>query len=103
MDMSTIWPVIKPILAGQIRTHLAVVAGGLVTAGAIQKGDADSFAQMGSGIAIWAIIAVWSWWQKVGQAKLLAFIAKMKPVAAPNATTGEAVKAAETAQAAVTK
>lgn len=97
MDMSTIWPILKPILAGQIRTWLAGFGAILVHSGAIEQSDVASFTKMGTGIAIWALVAGWSWWQKDGQAKFIAVIAKMKPVAAPAATVGEAVKAATAA------
>jgi hypothetical protein len=101
MNMETLWPIIKPILAGQIRTYLAGFGAILVHSGAIEQGDMASFTKMGTGIAIWVMVAGWSWWQKVGQAKFVAIIAKMKPVAVPSATTGEAVKAATDAVAKV--
>lgn len=33
------------------------------------------------------------WWEQRGQAKVIAILAKMKPVAAPSASTSEAAKA----------
>lgn len=99
MDWNTIWTMAQPIVAGQIRTALAGVAGSLVVAGAIQPGDESSFVKIGTGIAVYAIPAAWSWWQKVGEVKLLAVIAKSKPVASPSATVGEAVDAAKAAAA----
>lgn len=101
MDMSTLWPIIRPILAGQIRTYLAGFGAILVHSGAIEQGDVASFTKMGTGIAIWAVVAGWSWWKEVGQSKFIAILAKMKPVAAPNATKAEAVKAATDAVKAV--
>lgn len=97
MDMSTIWEFAKPIVAGQIRTALAGVAGSLVLAGAISPGDQASFVKIGTGVAVYAIPAAWSWWKAVGSVKLLAFIAKSKPVVPPAATVGEAVQAAKEA------
>lgn len=97
MDVEAMWVLAKPIVAGQAR-HLMSVAGGvLIGAGALSKGDEASFIQIGTGIVMWAIPAGWSWWQKEGQTKLLAFMAKSKPVALSTATTSQAVKAAQAA------
>lgn len=101
MDMSTFWTLAKPIVAGQIRTALAGVAGSLATAGAIQGSDKTAFVSIGTGVALYLIPAAWSWIQKVGAAKVLAFMSKINPVAPKSATTGEAVKAATEAAAAV--
>jgi hypothetical protein len=97
MDWNTIWTMAQPIVAGQIRTVLAGAAGSLVVAGAIQPGEEASFIKIGTGIVVYAIPAVWSWWKAVGQVKLVAFLAKSKPVAAPGATVGQAVQAAKEA------
>jgi hypothetical protein len=98
MDFNTLWEVAKPIVAGQIRTTvLAPLGGALVADGAISTGDEASFIKMGTGIALWAIPAAWAWWTDHGKAMLMARLAKMKPIAAPNATTGEALKAANSA------
>ena len=94
MDWNTIWVLAQPIVAGQIRTALAGVAGSLVLSGAIESSDQASFVKIGTGIALYAIPAAWSWWMHVGQVKLLALMAKANPVATKAATTGEAVKAA---------
>lgn len=85
--------VLKPILAGMVRHGLTALGGMLVTDGVIQSSDVAGF--VGAGMMVAGI--AWSWYQKVGQAKLLALMAKMKPVAAPGATVGEAVKAAKEA------
>jgi len=94
MDIPAIWVLAKPIVEGQIRTALAGLAGSLATVGAIQGSDKTAFVSIGTGIAMYAIPAVWSWWDKIGRARVLAAVAKMNPVAAKSATTGEAVKAA---------
>lgn len=85
--------VLKPILAGMVRHGLTALGGILVTDGVIQQGEMTGF--VGAGMVIAGV--AWSWYQKVGQARLLALMAKMKPVAAPGATVGEAVKAAKEA------
>lgn len=41
----------------------------------------------------------WEWWTTKGQNQFIAILAKMKPVAAPAASTSEAVKAATVAVA----
>jgi len=96
MDWNTVWTFAQPIVAGQIRTALAGFAGSLVVAGAIQPGDQASFVKIGTGIAVYAIPAAWSWWEKVGKIRLLAAVAKAPAVASQGATTGQAVAAAET-------
>lgn len=95
MDFTTIWEMAKPIVAGQVRTALAGLAGSLVLAGAMDASESSSFVKIGTGIVIYAVPAAWSWWQKVGSVKLLAMIAKSKPVAAPTASVGQAVQAAK--------
>jgi hypothetical protein len=94
MDWDTIWTFAKPIIAGQVRTALAGVAASLATAGVIKGDESTAFISMGTGIVLYAIPAAWSWWQKVGSVKLLALMAKSKPVATPTDTTGEAVASA---------
>lgn len=85
--------VLKPILAGVVRHGLTALGGVLVTDGVIQSSDVAGF--VGAGMVLAGI--AWSWYQKVGQAHLLALMAKMNPVAKPGATVGEAVKAAKEA------
>jgi hypothetical protein len=98
MDMGTLWEMAKPIVAGQIRTAMAGVAGGLATAGAIQGDQKTAFVSMSTGIILYIIPAAWSWWEKVGKVQIIAMMAKSKPVVPPNASTGDAVKAATEAQ-----
>lgn len=86
MDMDTL----KPILAGMARHLLTTAGGALVAGGYMQSSDTSAF--IGGGMVVAG--AIWSWWQKEGQSKFIAILAKMKPVAAPNATKAEAVKAA---------
>jgi hypothetical protein len=85
--------VLKPILAGVVRHGLTALGGMLVTDGVMQSSEMNGF--IGAGMVIAGI--AWSWYQKVGQAKLVALMAKMNPVASKSATTGEAVKAAQAA------
>ncbi len=85
--------VLKPILAGMVRHGLTTLGGVLVTDGVLQQGEVTGF--VGAGMIVAG--AAWSWYQKVGQAQLLALMAKMKPVAKPDATVGEAIKAAKEA------
>ena len=85
--------VLKPILAGVVRHGLTALGGMLVTDGVMQSSEMNGF--IGAGMVIAGI--AWSWYQKVGQAELVALMAKMHPVASKSATTGEAVKAAQAA------
>lgn len=85
MDNETL----QPILAGIVRHALTSLGGALVAGGYIQSSQTASF--VGGGMVIAG--AIWSWWQKDGQKKIIATLAKMKPVASPNATTSEAAKA----------
>lgn len=62
--------VITQVLGGIARHAITTVAGGLVADGVIK--DSDTTMVVGAGMAI-ATVA-WSWWQKVGQAKALAFL-----------------------------
>ena len=59
--MSDFW---KSVLAGQLRHFMTVIAGVLVSHGAIATDQASSFAQIGTGLAVWVIGAGWSWYQK---------------------------------------
>lgn len=83
----------KTIAAGMIRHGLTIAGGSLVTAGYMQSSDTQAF--VGGGMALVGIL--WSWWQKTGQARALALLARMHPVASPTASQAEAVKAAMTA------
>ena len=94
MDFSTLWMMLQPVLAGQLRHLLTVAAGVLIAKGALQSDQSGAFVQISVGVVTWVVSAGWSWWQKEGQAKLLAAVAKMNPVAPKLATTGEAVRAA---------
>src|ERR1700743_598089 len=93
MDMDAL----KPILARLVRHALTSLGGMLVASGYMQSSDTAAF--IGGGMVIAGM--AWSWWQKEGQAKVLAIVAKMHPVVPPNATTAQAVKAATDAAKAV--
>ena len=69
---------LKAFLAGQLRHALTVASGALIAAGVIQADQQGAFIQIGIGCASWAVVAVWSWWQKKGQALLAAELAKLK-------------------------
>jgi hypothetical protein len=82
---------VKPLLASLARHGLTAAGAYLGLTGA------DSTQFVGAGMVLAGL--AWAWWQKSGQDKFIAALAKMKPVAAPSATTGEAVKAAKVAVA----
>jgi hypothetical protein len=62
--------VLKPILAGLARHALTSLGGYLVASGAISSSQVDTF--VGAGLMIAGVL--WSWWQKVGQAKVAALL-----------------------------
>ena len=86
MDMDTL----KPMLALIVRHSLTTFGGVLVSSGYMQSNDMSAF--IGGGMVVAGV--AWSWWQKEGQRRVVAILAKMNPVAPQNATTSEAVKAA---------
>lgn len=94
MDTQGLWTLLQPILAGQLRHILTLAAGALIARGAIESDQSGAFVQIGLGIASWAAVAGWSWWQKDGQSRVLAQLAKMHRMAPSTATTGEAAKVA---------
>lgn len=61
----------KQLATSVIRHSLTVVCGSLVTDGLVTAGDEASFVKIGTGIAVGLIGLAWSWYQKVGQQKLL--------------------------------
>lgn len=75
------WDFLKPIVAGQVRHFATVAAGCLIGVGALDKNDENSFVSIAVGVIMWAIVALWSWWQKVGQDKARAFFAKANTAA----------------------
>jgi hypothetical protein len=90
----SLWPMLQPILAGQLRHFLTLLAGALIAKGALQSDQSGAFVEIGIGLAGWAAAAVWSWWQKEGQAKILAALAKVHGGAPQSVSTGAAAKAA---------
>jgi hypothetical protein len=94
MDTSTLWELSKPIVVSQSGRIATLAGGALVESGAMGQGDMPEFVRIFTGIALWAIPAAYSWWESVGKSRLIAQLAKMRPIAAPNATVGEALKAA---------
>lgn len=69
MDSAT-----QAILAGIARHVLTTAAGFLVAHGYLQNSGTESFIAAGM-----LFIGIgWSWWQKQGQAKVAAELAKMK-------------------------
>jgi ABC-type nickel/cobalt efflux system permease component RcnA len=80
------------MIAGLASRHvLTVAAGSLVTLGVLHTGnDETQFIQVGSGILVGLLGIGWSWWQKVGQARVRAELAKWKsPAYAPTLAQGE--------------
>jgi hypothetical protein len=61
------WDFLKPVLAGIIRHSLTTVGGALVAQGVIQSSDENAL--VGAAMAVLAV--AWSWWNKVGQKRLM--------------------------------
>lgn len=80
----------KTILAGMVRHGLTTLGGALVTGGWMDSSQTSAF--VGGGMVIAGI--AWSWWQKQGQARALAILAKMHPVVPQSASDKEAVAVA---------
>lgn len=102
MDGPTLWAMAKPILAGQLRHSLTVAAGAAIAHGALQADQQDAFIQIGMGVAGWAAVAAWSWWNGVGKARVAALLNKLtdtKTVAAAVAVAKQMPPAAETGAA----
>lgn len=87
MDM-TFW---KPVIAGQVRHFVGIAAGALLGVGAISSSQGAQFTEIASGIVMWALVAVWSWWQHSGQAQASAMLRKLTS----KSSTAAAVAAAE--------
>lgn len=85
MDME----LVKPLLAGAARHALTTFGGSLATAGIIQANGVSEF--VGAGMCLAGI--GWSWWQKVGQAKVAALLKKLTA----KHTVAAATQAAEVA------
>jgi len=83
----------KTILAGMLRHGLTTLGGALVAGGYMSSSSTADF--VGGGMVLAGV--AWSWWQKEGQARALAILARMHPVAAPMSTQADAVKAANVA------
>ena len=75
----------RPVIAGWIRHVLSGVGMYLVGIGALPKNDEVNFENIGVGLAMFGIAAGWSWWNKVGQAKVRALLKSAKTGAAPAA------------------
>ncbi len=85
MDSETL----KPILAGLVRHALTTLGGALVAGGYMQASETPAL--IGGGMVLAG--ALWSWWQKEGQKRVVAALAKMHPVAAEGASETAAAKA----------
>ncbi len=85
MDSETL----KPILAGLVRHALTTLGGALVAGGYMQGSEVPAL--VGGGMVLAG--ALWSWWQKEGQKRVVAALAKMHPVAAEGASETAAAKA----------
>ena len=73
----------RPVIAGWIRHVLSGVGMYLVGIGALQKSDEVNFENIGVGLAMFGVAAGWSWWNKVGQAKVRALLKGAKTAASP--------------------
>jgi hypothetical protein len=67
---------IKSLLASAVRHGLTTLAGVLATHGYLSSSASEQFVSAG---LLFAGV-VWSWWQKDGQAKVLAALAKHRNV-----------------------
>lgn len=83
------------ILAGQVRNGIGLVAGSLITLGAVAPEQKGAFVQIGSGIVMWFIVAAWSWWQKSGQQQ----VREMLKHLTARSTTAGAIETAKAADA----
>lgn len=81
--------IFKPILAGMVRHGLTTLGGALVTDGVLQSSEVTGF--IGAGMVVAG--AGWSWYQKVGQAKIAALLKKVMA----RSTVAAAVEAAKVA------
>ncbi|GEM_PF-3686106 len=80
MDQTT-QTILQTTIAGLVRHGMTLAAGALVTAGLIHSGqDSSSFVDIGSGIVVGALGMLWSWWQKVGQQRLVDEVARLRKV-----------------------
>ena len=70
MENQTMWQMLQPILMGQLRHGLTLVAGALVTHGIIKSDQSSAFIEIGIAIILYLIGAGYSWYQKIGQAKI---------------------------------
>lgn len=88
----TLWDMAKPIIAGQVRHALTGVAGVLVAKGALQSDQSGAFVTISLGLATYVAGALWSSWQKDGQAavraKLDALRSRVKAIPATAAGSG---------------
>jgi hypothetical protein len=75
---SSFYDIAKPIVAGQVRHVLSGIGAALVAKGALDPGVLGQFVEMFSGFAIYLLGAGWSWWQKIGQARLLADVSRFR-------------------------
>jgi hypothetical protein len=70
------WDLAKPIIYGQLRHALTAAAGILAARGALDPSQSGAFVDIAAGFAMYASGAGWSWWQKVGQSRLTADVAR---------------------------
>ena len=78
MDLQSLWQLLQPYLAGQLRHALGVLAGYLIAKGVIASGDQSAFVSIMSGIVVWGVMALWSIWQKYGVLALKARVAELE-------------------------
>jgi hypothetical protein len=86
------WQTIAGLIARHVMTSLA---GALVTLGLLQASDQNNFISIASGIAVGLLGLAWSWWQKVGAARLKAELAQLARASALKPSQiGQAAKSA---------
>lgn len=80
---------IQAIGAGLIRHGLTTLGGVLVADGLMKGGDVNTF--VGAGMVMAGV--AWSWWQKVGQAKVLAELQSLRARASGVSSFGAGTQA----------
>lgn len=75
---SSFYDIAKPIVAGQVRHVLTGIGAVLTAKGALDPGVTGQFVEIFSGFAMYLIGAGWSWWQKIGQARVLADVVRFQ-------------------------
>jgi len=67
--MTPLNPLLKQAITSTLRHALTVGAGALITAGALQPGQADAFGDIATGILVFTATLLWSFLEKKLAAK----------------------------------